>query len=426
MGSYVREAEVDFRNLMQDTAYTSLPAGKAAAGAQPPLSDRTYFIFFYRPDSSGQYALQYWNTQQVLPDAGILESSLKAGFAQLANGFYVWNKLDTAGTIAICLVPVKWNYIVTNDYLKNSFVNNARIGDQYDIFPGEGLSGTITSVHGVPLFYLVQKKSGQYAGDNMVSVWLLILAVLSVLLFVHLCAAYFAAHKSFLYGFLFLLGTIIFLRSITYIFPIPLSLRHFELFDPTIYGSGFVLRSLGDLLINALLFVWIVVFTRHQLAASNTTLRGNHQYLKWWVLAGGCLLMLSATFIGIHIVRSLISDSQISFDVINFFSLNIYSIIGFIILCCMAVGYYFLCQLVLYLIKPFFTAAFPELYLATTILGLTLLTFNIGSRQQGLQLYGLAWLLLTLFLLNSRYVNQIATRIISSKLVFWIFFFPFL
>ncbi len=423
MSSYVREAEVDFTDLMQDTAYTPLYAGKVAANEEPPLTERNYFVFFYQPDTSGRYVLQYWNTQQVLPDSGILQSSLKAGFAQLANGFYVWNKQDTAGTIAICLIPVKWNYIVTNDYLKNSFVNHPRIGNQYDIFPGEGLSGTITSVHGVPLFYLVQKKTGIDAGDNMVSVWLRLLAVLSVLLFVHFCSVHFAAHKSFGHGFLFLLGTIIFLRSISYVFPIPLNLRYFELFDPTIYGSGFIQRSLGDLLINALLFVWVVVFTRHQLVACHTTLRGSYKYQKWWVLVGGCLLLLSATFIGIHIVRSLISDSQISFDVINFFSLNIYSVIGFIILCCMAVGYYFLCQLVLYLIKPFFTAAFPELYLCTTILGLMLLTFNIGSLQQGLELYGLAWLLLILFLLNSRYVNQIATRIISSKLVFWIFFF---
>ncbi len=423
MGSYVEKAEVDFAELMQDTAYVPLRSGKVVPQQLASLTNRNYFIYFYQPDSSGKYSLQYWNTQQVLPDSGILESSLKAGFAQLANGFYVWNKLDTAGTIAICLIPVKWNYIVTNDYLKNSFANNDRIGEQYDIFPGEGLTGTITSVHGSALFYLVQKKSVLYADDNIVSVWLRILAVLCVLLFVHLCAVQLVRLHSFFRGFVCLLAAVIFLRAISYLFPIPLNLRHFELFDPTIYGSGFVLRSLGDLLINTLLFVWVVVFTRHQLVSTKTKLMGNQPYQKWWALAVGCLIILLATFTGIGIVRSLVSDSQISFDVINFFSLNIYSVVGFIILCCLAVGYYFLCQLVLYLVKPFFTAAFPELYVGTSILGLALLTLNIGNLDKGLELYGLAWLLLTLFLLNSRYVHQIATRIISSTLVFWIFFF---
>lgn len=422
MNRYVQNAEADFGKLMQDTTYKSLYSGKLADG-KPDLTGRPYFIFFYQPDSSGSYALQYWNTQQVLPDSGILQSTLKAGFAQLANGFYVWNKQDTVGTIAIALIPVKWNYIVTNDYLRNNFVNNHRIGGQYDIFPGEGLKGTVKSLQGDPLFYLVEKNKQVHAKDNMASVWLRILAVLLVMLFVHLCAAYIAARKSFLYGLLFLVGTLLLLRTISYLYPVPLNLRQLEVFDPTIYGSGFVLRSLGDLLINALIFVWIVMFIRHHLGAGNTTLRINHKYQKWGLLAGGCLVMLGATFMGVNIVRSLISDSQISFDVINFFSLNIYSIIGFIVLCCLAVGYYFLCQVVLYLIKPFFTAAFPELYLCTTVLGLTLLSLNIGSLQNGLQLYALVWLLLNLFLLNSRYLNQIATRIVSSKLIFWIFFF---
>ena len=41
-----------------------------------------------------------------------------------------------------------------------------------------------------------------------------------------------------------------------------LNLRQFELFDPSIYSSSFVLKSLGDLLINSFLFCWIILFVR--------------------------------------------------------------------------------------------------------------------------------------------------------------------
>ena len=422
MNSYVQNAETDFIRVVQDTIYRPLYAGRAVSEEQSPLTTLGYYVFFYKSESNGNFALRYWNTQTVLPDSGILQSKLKAGFAQLANGFYVWNKVESAGTIAICLVPVKWNYIVTNDYLKNSFVNSPRLGDRYDIFPGVGLNGTIKSVYGVPLFYLVEKNVVANSQDNMVSVSLRIIAILMLLLFVHLCAAYLAETKSFVYGLLFLAGAVLFLRTISYLFPLHLNLRQLELFDPTIYGSGFVLRSLGDLLINTLLIVWVIMFIRHQLATGHTLGQtpGNR---KWWLLGGGCLAMLIATFTGVNIVRSLVSDSQISFDVINFFSLNIYSLIGFVILCCIAVGYYFLCKLVLHVVKPFFNPEFAELYLCTTVLGLILLTFNIGNLERGIELYALAWLLLTLFLLNSHYVNRIATRIVSSKLIFWIFFF---
>ncbi|RYF88286.1 MAG: HAMP domain-containing protein, partial [Chitinophagaceae bacterium] len=379
--------------------------------------------FFYRATSDSQYQMRCWNTQQVLPDDGILQSAVSTGFAQLANGFYVWNKKDSAEMLAVSLVPIKWNYIVTNDYLKNTFVNRPMLGNQYDIFPGEGLNGTVRSLKGDPLFYLVQKNVVTTASDNVAAVWLRIVAVLLVMLFVHLCAVYIATYKSALHGLGFLLGLLVLLRVTLYVFPNAVNLRQLELFDPTIYGAGFWLRSLGDLLINALMFLWVVLFTRPLFSTGQIKFAPQNNAQRWLLLILGCLLMVFTTFVGVKIVRSLISDSQISFDVINFFSLNIYSIVGFIVLCCLAVGYYFLCQMILFLVKPFFSPGFPDLFITTAATGLLLLSFNLGHLHRGLELYALAWLLLTLFLLNSKILNQISTRIISSKLVFWIFYF---
>ncbi|MBC7867206.1 MAG: hypothetical protein H7X88_06715, partial [Gloeobacteraceae cyanobacterium ES-bin-316] len=423
MNSYVQDAEADFRTVLSDPGFDAVQKGKPFTDEQQQmLTGRNYFIFFYKKNSAAAFNLQYWNTQQVLPDAGITGSSLKVGFAELANGFYVWNKSESAGVLAIALIPVKWNYIVTNAYLKNNFVHNPRTGLQYDIFPGEGLKGSVTSLYGAPLFYLVEKKEAIIERDNVVSLWLRVIAVLLVLLFIHLCAVYIAG-KNLAKGILFLAGSLFILRLLSYVFPFPLNLRQLELFDPTIYASGFILRSLGDLLINAILFVWIVMFVRQQMLERNVVFHLKNKYARWGLLITGCLIMLCASFIGVHIIRSLISDSHISFDVINFFSLNVYSVIGFLILCCLAVGFYFLCQLVLFLIKPFFSAAFPELYLCAAILGLLFLSINFGVLQQGMQLYSLAWLLLCLFLFNNNYLNQVASRIVSSKLIFWIFFF---
>ena len=52
------------------------------------------------------------------------------------------------------------------------------------------------------------------------------------------------------------------LRVISYYFSIPVNFREFELFSPTIYGANMILKTLGDLLINSLLFVWIILFSR--------------------------------------------------------------------------------------------------------------------------------------------------------------------
>ncbi|HSN61397.1 MAG TPA: hypothetical protein VLR49_10710, partial [Ferruginibacter sp.] len=424
MNGYVQKAEKDFLDVLHDSSFKKLFNGYEVPEAQQEkLLAKNYFLFLCKKDSSASYDLQYWNTQHVLHDSGIIGSSLKAGFAQLPNGFYVWNKFDSAGLLSIALIPVKWNYIVTNDYLKNNFVDNSLTGQQYDIFPGEAQRGNVRSIHAVPLFYLLEKNTPLIVKDNIISIWLRVIAAILVLLFVHLSALYISVEKRFLYGLLFLTANIVFLRALSYFFPVPLNMRQLELFDPTIYGSSFILRSLGDLLINSLLFVWVVMFVRQQMQEKKIRLAFANPNAKWGLLVLGTVIILGATFTGVSIIRSLISDSKISFDVINFFSLNIYSVIGFVVLCCLAVGYYFLCQLVLYFIKPFFSKLFVELYLCTAILGLLLLSFNIGAMQDGLDLFCMAWLLLCLFLLNNTYLNLAAARIVSSKLVFWIFFF---
>jgi two-component system, NtrC family, nitrogen regulation sensor histidine kinase NtrY len=425
MKRYVHDTEKEFISLMADSSFMGLANDlKSDDLQQEKFSKKKYNLFLYNRHSSGSLELKYWNTQNVLPDSGIIYSGLKAGFAQLPNGFYVWNKLDTTGVLAIALIPIKWNYIVTNDYLKNDFIDNPLTGQPYDIFPGETKAGSIKSIHGIPLFYLVQKINLGIVKDNVVSIWLRVLAALLILMFIHLCAEYIATKNKLLYAGLFLAASIIVLRTLSYIFPVPLNLRQFELFDPTIYGSNFILRSLGDLLINTILFVWFIMFVRQQVQEKKLSLTLKNPVHKWAVLVVGTFIILAATYTGVYIIRSLIADSKISFDVINFFSVNnIYSVLGFIVLCNIAVGYYFLCQLMVYIIKPFFSVMFAELYLCTAILGLLLLSFKIGTLQEGLEIFSLAWLLLFLFLLNSTYLKIITTRIVSSKLVFWIIYF---
>jgi two-component system, NtrC family, nitrogen regulation sensor histidine kinase NtrY len=422
MTGYIQSAEKDFMGMAANGTFKSL-VRRDSLVEEPQKIAEDYYLFLYNMDSAGALQLNYWNTQNVLPDSGITFSSLKAGFATLPNGFYVWNKLDSAGILAIALIPVKWNYIITNEYLKNNFVDNPLTGQQYDIFPGKTTAGNITSVHGTPLFYLVEKNAENIIKDNIVSIWFRILAAILLLLFIHLCAVYISVSHKAHYAILFLLGCIIFLRSVSYIFPVPLNFRQLELFDPTVYGSNFILRSLGDLLINSLLFVWIVMFARYLINEHNIKLASVSQKNKWLYLAMGVFIILLATYSGVYIIRSLIADSQISFDVINFFSLNIYSVTGFVVLCCIAVGYFFLCQLILELLRPHFKGWFKELYLGVTIMGLMFFTINLGLMQSSLGLFSLLWLLVFLYFLNSSYLQLISFPVISSRVVFWIVFF---
>ncbi len=420
----LQNAEKDFQHTLKDVNFTSrLTGGYFDEAFFKEYTAKKYFLFSYKPDASNQMQLTNWTTQTIFPDAAIISSQKEVGFVKLSNGYYTWIKRNLKGIYVVGLIPVKWNYIVTNDYLKNQFVANSSISAAYDVASGIGPTGSVNSITGPPLFHIVQKVAGTDFKNNIFSVWFRLVAVLLIFLFIHFYAAYLSVTKGFFTGLLFLFATVIIFRGLSYFYPIPLNFRQFELFDPAVYGSNVVFRSLGDLLINVILFLWLVTFVRYHLNDRGLRLSLKNNAVKYFLLAAGCLIILEAAFSGAHIIRSLVADSQISFDVINFFSLNIYSVIGFIVLCFLAIGYFFLGQIIIYLLKPHYPRPFFALYLMVSVLALIMLSVRISSIVAGFELYVLAWLLLFLFLLNADKLNLFASRLITSKMIFWLFFF---
>ncbi len=421
--SYIHNAEADFAALLADTSVMDkIRNNNYNDQLLSSLTNKNYFLFFYSVDSSKEYNLVLWNTQTVLPSAGLQYLEGKAGFAQLQNGYYAWNSYQDKGLKAIALIPVKWNYIVTNEYLNNDFAIPG-ISKNYDIGFTKANGPSVESVTGQQLFYIEKKFNSGNEKNNPYSVWLSLIAALLVLLFVHQSAT-FLARQDFLKGLVFFIGLVFLLRLLSYFIPVPINFRQFEMFDPSIYGSNPVLRSLGDLLINALLFVWFVLFLRNSLPEQHTIkLPADTPVQKWLSLGAGSLLIVLAGFTATHIITSLVSDSQISFDVINFFSLNIYSVVGFVILCCIAISFYFFTQAIVYISAPLFPGKNLPLFLSVVVAGLLLLSFRVGRQSGVTEVYVLLWLLLYLYLLNNNFLNLLATHLVSSRLVFWLFFF---
>ena len=424
MNEYVKEHEKGFKKLLEEKElFSKINNNKLDEESLGQLISQKYFVFFYKKDPAGKPVLKNWNTQYILPGEEILGSPARAGFATLSNGYYVWNKTDSAGIVSIALIPVKWNYIITNEYLENTFLSDENSNNKYSVEEGVAKKGNVFSSNGTVLFHLKQIYSGGSFQNNHLSLICRILGVFFIFLFLHICASYLVVRTKFVYACIFLLGAMIVLRVISYLFHVPMNFRQFELFDPAIYGSNFILRSLGDLLINAVLFLWFVIFVRFHLHEKNLRIPITNEYGKWVMTGIGTLIILLATFTGSTIIRSLVADSQISFDVVNFFSLNFYTVISFLILSAIAIGYFFLCQIILFLLKPHFQKPFITLFLCVTIMALFLLSFKIGNISGGFELYVLVWLLIFLFLLNFDYFYLIASKIVTSKLVFWIFFF---
>ncbi len=420
---YIHRHEKDFEKLLADTAAMQMIRNnRYEEDFLQKQVGKKYFIYRYFVNDIGLRKLEFWNTQTVLPSDALLASADSTGFIQLENGYYVWRKVNDASGILVALIPVKWNYFITNTYLRNTFATGRDIERNYDISLQPNAS-PVRSVHGRPLFYLTEKQNIVIPKNNQVAVWLRILTAMIVLLFIHLLANFLVANKGLGKALLFLLASILLLRVMSYYLPVPLNFRQFELFDPSIYGSNIVFRSLGDLLINSMLFTWIILFTHYHLKDEKIQLGNKRPEFKWVVLAAACVGLLVATFVAGDIVRSLVADSQISFDVINFFTLNIYSVTGFVVLCCVAMGYFLLSQVLLHFIQPFFPKSSPVFYLATAIGGLIYLSFQLGKENAGFKLFILAWLIFYLLLLYRGNLGISSRKVASLRLIFWLFFF---
>jgi len=422
----IKKKQRDFEALCADTNLVfKLASNQYTETSLQQFEPKKYFVFIYKTGGYDTDSCLFWSTQVVQPDSSVIESANNNYTAKLLNGWYVVNKkIIKAGNNKykiISLIPVKWDYYIVNKYLINSFAAVDKIENDYDVSlsPG-GLA--ITGIGDNILFYLQQKGSNKAIHNNIIAIWLKIIAAILVLIFFNIAANLVVVKYGFWRGFLVLSIPVIVLRVLSYFVPIPLYFRQLELFDPGIYGSNPVSRSLGDLLINSLIFVWFVLFIRYHLKKIALYTKPITNLKKAGVIGGIAFLMILLTFECGHSIRSLVADSQLSFDVTNFFTLNIfYSIVGFIILCCIAIGYFFLFQILSYTLNPFIKNDPYILYFTLTVLGLLLLSLRHSDVSFELSL--LPWLLFFVFLMNKNYHSLLAAKLISSRYVFWIFFF---
>jgi hypothetical protein len=119
----------------------------------------------------------------------------------------------------------------------------------------------------------------------------------------------------------------------------------------------------------------------------------------------------------------LIVDAQIPFDVIDFFSLNIFSVVAFLIICLLSLSCFFICQIVVILYNRIFPNSIFTLLFSVGLAGLLLLSFDVIQMQGSFEMIVLVWTVFFLWLIHAFKFKGISKKIISTKLVFWFAFF---
>ena len=426
--NYLQKKEKGFFEITGDSALlTRLIYTKEKENEMLNLTDKEFGIFLYKLEEYGPINLVFWNTQETLPTDEMLIKPDGEYMVQLPNGQYelIRRKLVLPGNeviLAIALIPIRWNFYIENDYLRNGFVDHPNIEKNYSISSRITDFGVRNSF-GKTLYYLEEKERGRVYSNDWVTILLRIFGTLLLLFYFHMLAVNISRRFGAGWGILFLALLVILLRTATYYFNIPIDFRQFELFSPSIYGSSIILKSLGDLLLNALLFFWIALFARTQIARVGMMIKTQKKANRIIISSALMAALVGMTILCGNIISSLVSDSQISFDVTNFFSLNMYSIFGFIVLCCVSMGYFISSQIILQFVNSFPESSFFFKVVLVAVTGLVYLTLNLGA-ETGLdfQMGLLVWLLAYLALSEKSLVRG-SYSISGSAMVYWLVIF---
>lgn len=426
---YLRTNEKDFNSFYGDTGLIKrLLTDAESLHEFNSLVAKKYGIFIYTVNEFGNTDMRFWNDQLIIPTPGMIASADGESFLKGMNGTYVVIKktlnADSHHEKLFCfaMIPIKSEFFITTDYLPGTFFYS-KTADKIVKLSQAPTDFPVKSIDGKSLFYFDKKTSAAIPYNDLKTILFRLAGVLFLFLFLHLISESISRKEGIWKAIGFLALVLLFLRLATYYFPGILNLRQFELFSPLIYGSNAIQRSLGDLMINAILFCWIVLFAWSKLRYIENPASHFSPKLKWVSGISALILLIFSTFILATVIRSMVADSKISFDVTNFFSLNLYTVVGFFVLACLSLSYYYFSQLLFRLIFPLFEGRDFLIYFSIAFAGLVYLTLRSGNEEVLFYLPVLLWLLAYTWLVNRKGVIFNRIRINIAGILSWIFVF---
>jgi two-component system, NtrC family, nitrogen regulation sensor histidine kinase NtrY len=426
---YIQQQERESRKLIADTVLMRKLVLQTESLDEFKLVESKRFGFFLFAETiSDNQSLLFWNSQKVLPPE--TDFNLKDGtyFQHLTNGYYVVTKTTlqlegmTNNVVAYVLIPVLNQYYLETDYLIKRFVHDEEAIKKISLSETR-TSYPISSVNKNVLFYIKRVAHTNVSITDTITLLLRICSLLFLLLYLHLVAETIVKRSRAYKGILFLLTVLIIFRCLLYFFPGLLSLRQFELFNPLIYASNWINRSLGDLLINAIILCWIVLFAWFNIGPGDnfpSFIKGKSIYIAGTLAV---FILIFSTFQLANVVQGLVANSKISFNVTDFFSLDIYTVVGLIVLALLCLSYYYLSRLLFRIIYPAFKDRQVYIYFFIALVGLLFLTFRSGNEIVLFHLPVLLWLIIYTWLVSQEkfLINRFSATV--AGVLFWIFVF---
>ena len=290
------------------------------------LSKNHFNICLYNHDS-----LIFWSNTIAFPDTSLLKeikNSDKPIFKKLSNGYFAIQKyelplLEDDQKYAISLIPVKWIYKESIKHLRPHFEAGGAQKIPQEIAVSQQVSkNPVRSIKGITLFYL--KETAAFK-DKSVLRWLLFTYIMGFV-FLGVVTNKFARelinHTKPWIGPAFLLAAVFGIRYLSLDWS-----SQFE--DFLVFSRSFENPhvSVGDLLINTILLLWVVIFIHRE--SKDKDFKANFSAgMGFFLTMMNYLSVVLALLLLISVLKSLVLTSDIALDFKNVFNLDQYSVIA--------------------------------------------------------------------------------------------------
>ena len=298
------------------------------------LNKEPFYVFAYHGDT-----LKQWNTNTVIAEH-IDSLNGKTSILRNDKGVYVVKHLDpVSGDVSkhlVVLFPVLINYPLENSYLKSHFVASDYIPVTTKIIsPDDHTNGDYPIIlHGEQemLHLRFDEQAIQKWIPDPLFISLLLLALIATMSWIQLMIIYLTRNRSSMTGFVITLTLIAIIRLLLFYFGLPFNLDTLNFFSPSLYASSKYLSSFGDLFIDTLCVLWLIVFlTRHtpyKTYCNKIKSRNTRNFVTITLIVA----VVAYVFLFVNVIRSLVLDSNISFNVGHWYSINIYTVFGLLVI----------------------------------------------------------------------------------------------
>jgi two-component system, NtrC family, nitrogen regulation sensor histidine kinase NtrY len=313
------DKEAESKDLIYQLLKDTSVASRKWTDFLDQAKNESFIVHLFRNDSLILWTDNTVNSIKYLP-------ALKDGFFYLNtnNGAYLVSFLQKGSYKIAIFFQLKTNYLFQNQYIQNhinpdlSFLGSALfspspIKDFHDIFDRKGKYVCSIQIFGFP---------------KLTPLWLRLLILVNLVV----SAWLFHLVISDLIGKYFYLTSITFL-SLTQIArwlfltsKTPLFIYSQKLFSPDIYASSLYNPSLGDFLVATLTLLWYLLIIKD--VKPHYPKNKAIQFLQLGFVSWLTIVLSDAAF---DSIKSLVFDSQISFDIKNIYDINVYTFLGLLL-----------------------------------------------------------------------------------------------